>query len=189
VRAFLALPVGPPALGEVRAVAERASAEVAGARWGPIETAHLTLHFFGSIGAPNVERAAAAVQPVLSAQVRFNLRLAGLGCFPSEARARVLWMGVAGDTGALSELAAGCAAALAAAGFPVESRPYRPHCTLGRRHGPWTDAALLAWRSLAGEEPATSWFAADRAVLYESVTSPSGTQHLPRVTVPFGPSS
>ena len=189
VRAFLAVPVGAPALGELRTLVERARAQVGGGvRWAPLHTAHVTLHFFGSITDGDAERAISAVRPVLAGLQPFQLRLAGLGSFPAEARARVLWIGVGGDTQALSGLAAGCGRALAAVGFPVESRPYRPHCTVGRLRSPWTEAAQGGWRLLAAEAPATSCFGADRAVLYQSLTGPSGAEHVPRVTVPLGTS-
>lgn len=189
MRAFLAIPVGPPALGEVISLGERLRAELDGVRWASLDTAHITLHFFGSLSPADAERALAAVQPVVSSRPAPRLQLSGLGCFPSEPRARVLWMGAAGEVAALAALACGCVATLEAEGFAVEQRAYRPHCTLGRLRTSWGEAARLRWRALADEQPATSWFVADRVLLYESVTAAGGATHVPRAAIPLSASS
>ena len=102
-------------------------------RWVPTEQWHLTLVFCGEVAETVVpeltERLAraAARTPVLS------LRLAGGGTFPNQvARARVLWVGVDGDTSTLSRLAERCSAAARRCGITVEDRPFRPHLTVAR---------------------------------------------------------
>ncbi|HEX4755924.1 MAG TPA: RNA 2',3'-cyclic phosphodiesterase [Candidatus Dormibacteraeota bacterium] len=186
MRAFLALPVVAPALGQMESLSELLRAEVDGVRWAPVQTVHITLHFFGSIDDDSVARAVQELQPVFAAQAPIRLRLRGLGSFPSEARPRVLWCGVAGDTNALRDLDQRCAEALAAAGLPVEQRPFRPHCTLGRPRQPWSETARQRWRELAAQQPSTDGFIADVAVLYESVTGRCGARHHPRMTLPLG---
>jgi RNA 2',3'-cyclic 3'-phosphodiesterase len=185
VRAFLALPVLPPALAQLESLSEELRDAVEGVRWAPIETVHLTLHFFGQISDPRVARAVEALQPVFAGQAPIQLRLSGLGSFPSHARPRVLWCGIGGDTGALHSLGDRCASALAAAGFAVDERPFRPHCTLGRPRLPWPATAHERWNELASQQPSTDGFIADVAILYESVTGPSGMRHHPRLTLPL----
>jgi 2'-5' RNA ligase len=87
---------------------------------------------------------------------------------------------------ALIGVAHACALALGAAGFAVEHRTWRAHCTLGRPREPWPSEALRAWRDAAAEEPCTPAFTADHAILYESVTRSDGVRHVPRVTLPLG---
>lgn len=186
MRAFLALPVLAPALQQVASLAEQLKTAVEGVRWAPVQTVHITLHFFGSIGDDGVARAMQELRPVLAAQAPIHLQLRGLGTFPSEARPRVLWCGVAGDTDALRDLDQRCAEALAGAGFPVEQRPFRPHCTLGRPRQPWSETARQRWRELAAQPPSTDGFIADVAVLYESVTGRCGARHHPRMALPLG---
>ena len=186
MRAFLALPVLAPALEQMGSLAEELKTCVDGVRWAPVQTVHITLHFFGSIGDDRVARAVQELRPVFAAQAPIHLRLRDLGAFPSEARPRVLWCGVAGDTDALRDLDQRCADALAGAGFPVEQRPFRPHCTLVRPRLPWSEAARQRWRELAARHPATDGFIADVAVLYESLTGPSGVRHHPRMTLQLG---
>jgi 2'-5' RNA ligase len=107
-------------------------------RLTPSEQWHLTLAFYGETPAavlPELsERLARAAQrsPALS------LQLAGTGSFPADpARARVLWVGVDGDTGELSRLADRVNAAGRRVGLDLETRRYRPHLTIARpRQGP-----------------------------------------------------
>jgi RNA 2',3'-cyclic 3'-phosphodiesterase len=176
----------PPALEEVTSQWEQIRRAVPGVRWAPIETVHITLHFFGQVSDEELGRGLLALQPVFAAQRPLRLRLDGLGSFPSEERARVLWCGVAGDTGALGQLATLCAETLATAGFPVERRPFQPHCTLGRPRLPWPRAASRRWSELAAQRPSTADFIADVAVLYESLTTGRcGVRHHPRMTLPL----
>jgi 2'-5' RNA ligase len=186
VRAFLALPVLAPALAQLESLAEELKAAVDGVRWAPVQTVHITLHFFGSISDDGVATAMRELRPVFAAQVPIHLQLRGLGAFPSSARPRVLWCGVAGDTDALRNLDQRCADALAGAGFPVEQRPFRPHCTLGRPRQPWSETARRRWRELSAMPASTEGFVADLAILYESVSGRCGPRHHPRTTLPLG---
>lgn len=186
VRAFLAIPLRPPALAALVRTREQLVAEVPGVRWAPADSPHITLHFFGSISPHDAERALGALRPVLDARPPMNLRLRGLGSFPAHRHARVLWFGIDGDVDALTACARGCADALEAAGFAVERRPFRAHCTLGRPRVPWPAQAQDAWQRQAATEPCTPAFTADRAILFESVTVAGGVRHLPREVVVLG---
>lgn len=186
MRAFLAVPVLPPALGPFWALRERLTAEVGAVRWAPAESPHITLHFFGALSDAAAVRALDALRSALADQMPITLSLRGLGGFPSDRRPRVLWWGVDGDLDALEALARACAVALGGAGFAVEDRRWRPHCTVGRPRHPWPAAALQSWLAVARDEPRTPVFTADRAVLYESVRGPGGIAHVARATVGLG---
>ncbi|HWF58370.1 MAG TPA: RNA 2',3'-cyclic phosphodiesterase [Candidatus Dormibacteraeota bacterium] len=186
MRAFLAVPVVTPALEPFTALRERLIAAVDAVRWVPAESPHITLHFFGAIDDAAARRALAAVTPALAGHAPLRLRLRGLGAFPSQRHPRVLWWGVDGDLVALHALAAACQAALSAAGFVVEARPWHPHCTLGRPGHPWPGHAVRSWLALGREAPATPLFSADRAVLYESVRGPDGVSHHARAWLALG---
>ncbi|MDQ6848132.1 MAG: RNA 2',3'-cyclic phosphodiesterase, partial [Candidatus Dormibacteraeota bacterium] len=137
MRAFLAIPVQSPALAAFQTLRERLVTAVPAVRWAPAETPHLTLHFFGTISSDDARRALAVLRPVVAELPPMTLRLRGLGAFPSATRPRVLWCGVDGDVVALDDCARACTAALHVAGFAVENRPYRAHCTVGRPRQPW----------------------------------------------------
>ncbi len=186
MRAFLAIPVQEPAAADLLAVRARLLADVPAVRWAPAETAHITLHFFGTIAAEEQARALDVLRRPLAEQRPLTLHLVGLGAFPQRGEPRVLWCGVGGDTEGLTACALACRDALRAAGFAVEGRPFRAHCTLGRPRSPWPADARDRWRRHLASAPQTAPFTADRAVLYESLTDRGGARHIPRNVLMFG---
>ena len=69
---------------------------------------------------------------VVAAAPAMTLRLAGGGRFGSARRPQVLWAGLAGDVDALATLADELSRVARSVRLEVESRPFRPHLTLGR---------------------------------------------------------
>ncbi|MBI2724042.1 MAG: RNA 2',3'-cyclic phosphodiesterase [Chloroflexi bacterium] len=101
-------------------------------RWVRPEGMHLTLAFLGAVArdrVPGIDQALAAAARTRRA---FTLQPDGLGSFGGRTRVRVVWVGLAGDTAALADLAAAVAGALAPLGFPPEQRPFNAHLTLAR---------------------------------------------------------
>jgi len=78
-----------------------------------------------------------------------------------------------------------CRAALQSAGFDVESRPYQPHCTLGRPRTGWSEPARQAWESVRSEPLPLLAFCATRVVLYESRTAPGGAVYTEHTSLPL----
>ncbi|NJM05725.1 RNA 2',3'-cyclic phosphodiesterase [Candidatus Gracilibacteria bacterium] len=134
MRLFIALDLPSAISAELLATQERLQA--LGARpvsWTRSHGLHLTLQFLG-------EQQETLVAPLLAALAMLpplacTLGLAGLGAFPNATRPQVLWAGLAGDVSALHELRWRVVAATAALGIVAETRPYRPHLTLGRVRG------------------------------------------------------
>jgi 2'-5' RNA ligase len=154
-------------------------------RWARPETLHLTVHFFGQV---DDERAAVAVDLVTPLAIRaspFDVVLDRIGSFPPRGTPRVLWLGPSREVAPLTALALDCRAALSAAGFEVDQRPYNPHCTLGRPRLPWSDDARNTWAVATRQEPDIR-FAASRLVLYESRSAPGGAVYTERASLPFG---
>jgi 2'-5' RNA ligase len=189
VRAFLAIPVLPPALQGFNALREQLVRDIPAVRWSPSASPHITLHFFARISEMETRRAVAAVQPVLRAQQPMTLFLHGLGSFPSATQPAVLWWGVDGHRAELAACTNACRAALGAAGFAVEKRPFRAHCTLGRPRRPWPVETHESWRRRAREDPVTPRFIADRAIVYQSLTTAEGAIHEPVEVLAIGTTS
>ena len=97
----------------------------------PAERWHLTLAFYGEVGAGRVGGLAARLERAARRGVPLRLQLAGSGVFGRAPRA-VVWCGVAGDLDPLTRLARAAVAAGRREGVPPERRPFRPHVTLGR---------------------------------------------------------
>jgi 2'-5' RNA ligase len=118
-----------------------------GLRWVRPEGIHITLKFLGATPEPGVPAVEDALRRALAGAKPFELQPEGFGAFhggrnphfrrqfPREAyptNLRVLWVGVAGDTGALAGLASRVEGALAPMGFPTEKRAFSAHLTLAR---------------------------------------------------------
>jgi len=156
------------------------------ARWTHPADLHVTLLFLGETPAERVEEVSRMVRETAAGAAPFTLELTKPGTFGPPSAPRVLWCGVAersgaaaaeGETdrpaqGALSALHAALCARAEAAGFPRDSRPFRPHVTLARAGnaacGP--SAVAAAWReAVAAEEGPAS------GALAGTTAAPQGT--------------
>jgi 2'-5' RNA ligase len=105
-------------------------------RWVRLDGLHLTLRFLGPTPDALVAPTVSAVEmAAATAAGPFELELAGAGTFPPGRRPRALWIGIAGGTTTLADLAARTEEALVGAGWQPEHRPFRAHLTLARSDG------------------------------------------------------
>src|SRR5438270_4027695 len=110
-------------------------------RWVPVEQWHLTLLFCGDVDERMVPELSDRLARAAARTPAFPLQLKGAGTFPKQsARARVLWLGLGGDTSTLSGLAERCAAAARRTGIAIEDRAFRPHLTVARARTAIVDA-------------------------------------------------
>jgi len=183
-RLFVAVPLPDDAAEAVRSVVNDVRAEPlpAGARdvrWVRLHALHFTLRFLGPTPEDRIEPTAAAARAVAAAAGGpFDVQLGGAGTFPPHGRPRALWIGIAEGAHSLEQLATELDAALVAAGWPSEPRPFRPHLTLARCDG--VAAGTLVAGRLANamvDRRIPVWVA--RLGLFESVTGGG-----PRATCP-----
>lgn len=171
LRLFYAVPVPAAARTHVGELIDRVQAGVgdgtARIRWVRVEGLHLTLRFLGAMPASLQPALEAAADEVAVAATPFEVGLSGGGAFPSVARPRSLWIGVADGGEELAALADGLTGRCAAIGIELETRPFAAHLTIGRtdgvRLGP---AAARALAEAAAEIHVR--FTADRLVLFRS---------------------
>jgi RNA 2',3'-cyclic 3'-phosphodiesterase len=104
---------------------------------GP-EKLHLTLKFLGNVAEDDLIRVEQALEQLRGRHEPFKVSTSGFGAFPSERRARILWVGVGEGSGPLRAVAQSVDDFLESAGFESERRPYVPHLTLGRARGQGT---------------------------------------------------
>ena len=107
---------------------------------------------------------------------RFELRLVGLGAFPSPTRPRVIWAGASEGGEALGVVARRVEEALARVGFPPEDRPFAAHVTLGRIREPRRDPDLASALA-AGAGKDFGRLTIDRISLMRSDLSPRGARY------------
>jgi 2'-5' RNA ligase len=185
VRCFVAVPLEEPALADAQQVLGALREQVEGVRWVRPDALHITVHFFGSITDERVRSGLKAVMPVADAMPEFSATLDTLGTFPPRGRTRVLWLGASREMPMFTALVMGCRGALRRAGFDVDERPFRAHCTLGRPRDPWPQKGRDVWRAMAAQPVEVAPFSAARLVLYESVSAPGGNMYTERASFPF----
>lgn len=103
-------------------------------RWVAAEALHVTLRFLGDTEADAVPHIDRVLAEAAARRSPLTLEIAGLGAFPSLRRANIIWIGV-GQNPALNALQKHLEPALSRLGFPRETRPFRPHITVGRIRG------------------------------------------------------
>jgi 2'-5' RNA ligase len=147
IRAFVAVPVEDAVVRRRLAGARSLLPELRGVRWIPEGQLHFTLKFLGEIEDGRVEDAKSATAKAVAGIAPFRLALEGLGTFPPQGPARILWTGCGDGAEALSALAAAVEEAFASEGFPRDERPFSPHLTLARVRDP--EAGRRLSRALA----------------------------------------
>jgi 2'-5' RNA ligase len=158
-RVFFAL--GPD--DTTRAAISRATRAVVQASSGrPIakDRLHLTVAFLGELS-PAGLAVARAVPPIRTGS--FDLTLDAAGIWPES---RILWLAPEAPPAALLELEAELGEALAAHGFRLEERDYRPHVTLARR-ARVVDVPVAAVNWPVSDLALVESFPAGRGVHYE----------------------
>jgi 2'-5' RNA ligase len=171
-RAFVAVRPPDVVLDEVERLAARARDAVAGARWTRREQWHLTIQFLGNRA--ELDAVTGALRALR--HPAGELRLGGVGAFPSARRARVLWVGTATGTEWLDALAAAVGTLLVPAGHPPEERQFHGHLTLARLDPPADLRDPLG--ALAAADVGPPWTATE-VVLYESRQRRSGAEYVP----------
>lgn len=181
-RLFVAIPIPSPVrdaittiVDSVRAAGDPAIRDV---RWVRLDGLHVTLRFLGPTEEERVAEVAAAVERTARAIEPFEVVIGGGGAFPSVARPRALWLGVAEGAVELAAAAATLDDELAEIGWPREERPYRAHLTLARSDGVRSGPAVarrLIEAATALREP----FRAESLVLFESISGGGPARYVP----------
>jgi 2'-5' RNA ligase len=171
-RLFIAVPIPSAACEAIAAMVEAVRSEadpnVRDVRWVRLDGLHLTLRFLGPTTDDRLPGVIAAVDSVARATAPFRVVIGGAGAFPSVARPRALWLGVADGAEELTAAAARLDDGLADAGWTRTDRPYSPHLTLARsdgvRSGPRV-AGRLVGAAASVREP----FEAGSIALFETI--------------------
>ena len=177
-RTFVALPLPADwqcALSAV--IGQLASSESPDAvRWINPSNIHLTLRFLGDTDPVAVPDIIARLQQSIPGTPAPELSLCGLGTFPARRPPRIIWAGLAGDLELLAQLQSIAESASVALGWPAETRPFRPHLTLGRVRDRTSDnqrRALLRTIAATTIPPVSVW-RLHAVRLYRSVLTPQG---------------
>ena len=178
VRVFIAAEISQEARDALEAVVGHLKAQgVSGGRWVRPEGVHLTLKFLGEIDEDLVPGVLEAMEHACRDTGPFTLALSNVGAFPSTNSPRVIWVGPGGELERLGELQQRIDLSLdSRLGFPLETRPFTPHLTLGRLHDRTTAEGRRRFgQALSGEGlvARVSWQVAE-VQLIRSTLTPDG---------------
>ena len=185
IRSFIAIEVPLPLqarMGELQQELKRLAGDIKWVRPGGI---HLTLKFLGTVPKEILEKIALAVSPVISSKEPFDLRIYGLGCFPSSRNPRVLWLGLDRGSEQVSSLQETIEKKTAAISLPSERRPFRPHLTIGRIRS-LKGKGALAQAIEIDQNIEIGAFQAKEVILFQSELTPAGAVHTKLKIFPMG---
>ncbi len=187
VRCFIAVELSDDAREEVQRLIEAVSElEIRGVRAVRPGGVHVTLRFLGDIERDAVHNAIAAIRASAPQSRPFDLSLADVGAFPNTRSARVLWVGVSGDTDRLGELHERVEDELADAGFRRDRRRFNPHITVARlreRVSGSDRRRVVDTASSVGHGRVA--FRVEAVTLFQSTLHPEGSIHTPLCRVRF----
>jgi 2'-5' RNA ligase len=178
MRCFVAVELDPALLNPLARLLREQLPRTRDVRWCTEQQLHVTLKFLGEVADGQVPKVCEAVATATAQIQPFTIRLAGLGCFPSPANARVCWCGIEDESGGCQRWLELADPLLAELGFQRESRAYHPHVTLGRSKG---RGGSMVIREVLERVPAPppNEMRVDQVVLLESRLSPSGARYYP----------
>jgi 2'-5' RNA ligase len=136
LRLFVALDVPLEHRLRVQKAVEPLRSQLPGARWTSVESQHVTLKFIGWAEADALAAMNEATRTVAAGYPASEMRLTGIGAFPSPTRVRVLWAGIDDPAGLGASLAEGLSAGMEPLGVEREERRFTPHLTLARLKSP-----------------------------------------------------
>jgi 2'-5' RNA ligase len=179
LRLFVAIPL-PEAIKKVLEDLQRQLQHVipnAAIRWTAPEQIHLTLRFFGSVAAEQLEELKVGLQGACTGTAAFCLQARGLGVFPDKRRPKVIWVGVDDDKGQLAALQRKIQTATTHFGEKPDERPFSAHLTLGRiKELRPPEAAALRQFLESADRPCHEWLVRDIELL-RSELGPAGAKH------------
>ncbi|MDI6735305.1 MAG: RNA 2',3'-cyclic phosphodiesterase [bacterium] len=120
-------------LSKMQTELKKAEADV---KWVAPQGMHLTLKFLGNIMIGQLESVCQMVLEATSNFNHFQLSLSSVGGFPNLSNPKIIWVGVDKGKEECIQLSKQIDDNLNRLGFPVETKEFFPHLTLGRVKSP-----------------------------------------------------
>ena len=141
--------------------------------WIESRNLHITLKFIGETDEENLKKLKDVVEATARKTSNFKLNVCGQGAFPKKERAKVLWLGVDGETNILADLNKRLERRLEKAGFERDAQKFNPHLTIARLREPRASQDLVAAHFSAKFE--TAKFKVSEIAIYESMPKANGS--------------
>jgi len=185
IRSFLAFELPGEIREQIRAVSKELKKIIMPVRWVKVENIHLTILFLGSVDEDTIADIEEKVSVVVKGFSAFKTKLNAVGAFPHWRRPRVIWIGLDGDIGRLSDLRDELQEELKVLGFMPEKRPFRPHLTLGRFKGPIDQNENMKWIIDRYHDINSDLYQLNELILYKSDLKPDGPVYTKMATWPL----
>ena len=101
-------------------------------KWVEEQNLHWTLKFLGDVDSNQIAEICQVAAKAVADLEPFSAVAHGAGAFPTAARPRTVWLGVADGEPEFVELHKALEKSLSKLGFRREGRRFRPHMTIGR---------------------------------------------------------
>jgi 2'-5' RNA ligase len=149
-------------------------------KWIPEGNLHLTIQFMGDTPTQKLTDATEAIRRAVAgvADANLSLRIDGAGAFPRLSRARTLWLGLSGDTEGICDLNMALRHELDQRGVSYDTKPFRPHLTVGyvRKNRSGTDLKAIQ-HAIEHTQTPSARFGIESIDLVRSDLSPSGAHY------------
>lgn len=174
-RIFVAVDISADAKRKVSDHVEQLKSEFPKIRagWEKPEKLHLTLKFPGDTDANQLKNLSEIVGEIAAQIPKFNLQLSETGVFPSQRKARILWIDVKDESESLARINEILETECAKIGFAKETRGFKPHLTIARLREPAKSQELIEKHLQKEFEPVG--FEVGEILIYESRLQPAGS--------------
>ena len=149
VRSFVAVEIPDDVRADIGRLISHLRARNYPVRWVSPGNLHLTLMFLGENPPDFTLRVRECLMRATTGVAEFSMSLSGLGAFPNERSARVVWLGVEKGRGELTSLAERVKNELATVGFVPDRASFSAHLTIGRVRERLSDARSILERPFA----------------------------------------
>jgi 2'-5' RNA ligase len=188
IRSFIAIDLPKPIQDSLDKISREIQSRrsTTAVRWVPAKNIHLTLKFLGEVSSNNLEILVKILYAEISRHHCFEIKVGGLGAFPSLRRPRVIWVGVEAPPSLLS-LQHSIEAEAIRLGYTAEEREFSAHLTLGRvSHNASPEEVRLIGEVLAEIKVGFLGTAVvDKVRLFRSDLEPGGAVYTPLNTIPL----
>lgn len=174
-RTFIAQSIPLPESLKARITELRSKVQGVNVNWVELHNMHLTLAFLGDTSDEQIEYLRNALRELIPAFTQYKIRLKNTGVFRSLSHPQVLWIGIEAEN-TLLLLYREIQDVLANTGFEKDSRPFKPHLTIGRIKNFSTQNNL---KEIVTTTQIDETVYASTIVYYQSILKPSGPLYQP----------
>lgn len=153
--------------------------------WVRPEHMHLTLVFMAKVPQEQLQAVREAGAMACKKSSPIEIKLAGLGAFPSFEKLQTLWVGLDKGAEGLAQLSENLRKELETASVAFDKKDFLPHLTLARNKGMEKPKAKNFVLPNEIRENLGSWTASS-VTLFESKLTPYGPQHHKEIEISLG---